>query len=466
MKLSKFVSTAIILATVGAVRAMASEEAEYKVIKAEKNFEIREYAPHILAEVVITGSLEEAGNQAFRPLFKYISGDNTASAKVAMTAPVSQQAAGEKIAMTAPVSQQAAGEKIAMTAPVSQQAAGDQWAVSFMMPAAYTLATIPRPTNPAVQLRQVPARRMAAIRYAGFWSEKRYRKHLAQLEEWLQKKSLTAAGTPVWARYNPPFTPWFMRRNEILIPLTATPFRPEFYAFQNGVAFGPPSKEAAILKELGYAGVSQVKQSGEALAALIQSYDHAGLRVLSVYLNVNDAPLTAEQLLPLANRNAMLELTVTQISPGTVAAVRQTAELAAGMNIRAALYPHSGFAVARMDQAMELIEKVDHPNLGVMFNLCHFLKSEDPATLESVLLKAGNRLFAVSTSGADTAGTEWNALIQPLNQGDFPQKRLFATLQLLNFQGPVALQCYGVKGDKKDNLEKSMTAWRAILDEL
>lgn len=451
MKLSEFVPVAIAMATLGAIRVMATEEAEYKVIKAENNFEIRDYAPHILAEILITGSLEEAGNQAFRPLFKYISGANTASAKVAMTAPVSQQAAGEKIAMTA---------------PVSQQAAGDQWAVSFMMPAAYTMESIPKPTDPALRLRQVPARRMAAVRYSGFWSEKRYRKHLSQLEEWLKKNSLSAAGDPLWARYNPPFTPWFMRRNEILIPLTEKPFRPEFFAFQNGVAFGSARQDAAILKELGYDGISQVQQSGAVLTELVRTYAESNSRVLSVYLNVNDAPLQAEQIQGLANRNAMLELTVQKMTPATVAAVRQTVELAAGMNIRVALYPHYGFAVARMDQAMELIAKVDHPNLGVMFNLCHFLKSEDPATLESVLVKAGDRLFAVSINGADPAGTEWSALIQPLNAGSFPQESLFRTLRRLNFSGPVGLQCFAVQGDKRENLANSITAWQKILESL
>ncbi|MDA3925369.1 MAG: heme-binding protein [Kiritimatiellae bacterium] len=218
MKLSRYAFNvialafiAIILGTMGAMTVMATEEAEYKVIKAEQKFEIRDYAPHILAEILISGSLKEAGNKAFRPLFKYISGDNSKA---------------EKVAMTAPVSQQAAGEKIAMTAPVSQQATGDSWAVSFMMPASYTMETIPQPENPSVKLRLVPAHRMATIRYSGFWSEKRYNQHKQKLEEWIKANQLIPAGAPVWARYNPPFTPWFLRRNEILIPIKATPLAP------------------------------------------------------------------------------------------------------------------------------------------------------------------------------------------------------------------------------------------------
>jgi len=199
-----FAASAAVLLTGGSV-VMAIEEAAYRVVEKDGACEIRDYAPHVLAETLVDGDLEQAGNAAFRPLFRYISGANRARAKVAMTAPVSQ----------APV-----GEKIAMTAPVGQERRSGRWAVSFMMPAAYTRETLPEPDDPRVVLRAVPARRMAAVRYSGTWSEKRYAQHRAALESWLAKKGLTAAGDPVWARYNPPFTPWFLRRNEILIPLT------------------------------------------------------------------------------------------------------------------------------------------------------------------------------------------------------------------------------------------------------
>jgi hypothetical protein len=121
--------------------------------------------------------------------------------------------------MTAPVSQQRDGEKIAMTAPVGQEAVGERWAVTFMMPANYTLETLPVPTDEKVRLRAIPSRRMAAVRYSGTWSRQRYERNLARLREWLKVQGLAAAGDPVWARYNPPFTPWFLRRNEILVPL-------------------------------------------------------------------------------------------------------------------------------------------------------------------------------------------------------------------------------------------------------
>ena len=108
-----------------------------------------------------------------------------------------------------------------MTAPVSLQPAGERWAVSFMMPAAYTLETLPEPEDPEISLRQVPARRMAAVQYSGFWSAKNYLRHKEELESWINAQGLTILGDAIWARYNAPFTLWFLRRNEILIPVNS-----------------------------------------------------------------------------------------------------------------------------------------------------------------------------------------------------------------------------------------------------
>ena len=204
MKRSMLIILAAAVIIIGAMDAMAIEEATYNVVKRDDKFEIRDYASHILAETIVEGDLEQAGNKAFSRLFRYISGNNRSRDKVAMTAPISQEAMGEKIKMTAPVGQQRVQEK---------------WAVSFMMPATYTLATLPVPEDTQVTLRQVPARRMAAVRYSGFWSEKNYLRYRMELESWIHERGLTIVGDPVWARYNAPFTPWFLRRNEILIPV-------------------------------------------------------------------------------------------------------------------------------------------------------------------------------------------------------------------------------------------------------
>lgn len=195
---------AALLLLILAQDAMAVEEASYVVLKSDGEFEVREYAPHVLAETLVAGDLESAGGKAFKKLFGYISGDNVSRTKVPMTAPVSQVPASEKIQMTAPVGQQRVQEK---------------WAVSFMMPKFYTLSSLPQPKDPSVVLRQVPAQKMAVVRYSGTWSEKNYSRHKSELESWVQNNGLTASGGEIWARYNAPFTPWFLRRNEILIPV-------------------------------------------------------------------------------------------------------------------------------------------------------------------------------------------------------------------------------------------------------
>jgi hypothetical protein len=185
---------------------MALEEAKYTVIMKEGNYELRQYEPHIVAETMVAGDFDKAGNEGFRRLFKYISGENQKK---------------QSIAMTTPVSQEAGSEKIAMTAPVSQERTGGQWRIAFVMPSEYTLDTLPQPVDPKVLLKQVPARRMAAITYSGSWSKARYEEHKALLEAFIQKQKLSPLGEPVLARYNSPFTLWFLRRNEVLIPVQA-----------------------------------------------------------------------------------------------------------------------------------------------------------------------------------------------------------------------------------------------------
>jgi effector-binding domain-containing protein len=189
----------------GVNSVMAIEEAKYNVLKKDDRFEIRDYEPQILAEIIVESDMEQAGNKAFNRLFRYISGESRLR---------------DKIKMTAPVSQEPRGEKIKMTAPVSLKPVQGKWAVSFMMPSSYTLETLPVPEDHGIILRQVPARRMAAVRYSGFWSEKNYLRYKNELEAWIHKEGLTILGEPIWARYNPPYTLWFLRRNEILIPVS------------------------------------------------------------------------------------------------------------------------------------------------------------------------------------------------------------------------------------------------------
>jgi hypothetical protein len=189
---------------VGGCGTVGIEKSKYSVLEKQRRFELRLYEPCIVAETVVESAFADAGNIAFRRLYNYISGENRAR---------------ESIAMTAPVGQEARSEKIAMTAPVGQQKAGDKWVVSFLMPSMYTMQTLPEPLDPAVTLREIPARKMASVRYSGTWSQKRYEEQRGRLEEFIESRKWKIMGEPVFARYDPPFQLPFLRRNEVLIPV-------------------------------------------------------------------------------------------------------------------------------------------------------------------------------------------------------------------------------------------------------
>jgi hypothetical protein len=180
-----------------------TEEQKYIVERKFPKFEVRRYEACVFADVTITGNFESAGNKGFGPLIGYISGNNKPNSKIEMTAPVVQE----------PVS------KIAMTSPVVQQSSGQENIVSFVMPAGMTLDALPIPSSPKISLREVPEQFMAVSRFSGRWTHAAYIKHASELESDLKEAGLTPNGSPRFARFDPPWTPWFMRRNEIQIPI-------------------------------------------------------------------------------------------------------------------------------------------------------------------------------------------------------------------------------------------------------
>lgn len=182
----------------------AIEEPAFAVSKRIGAVEVREYAPYVVAEVVLTGSAQDTGNRGFRILANYIFGKNKGE---------------QRLAMTAPVTQAPAPTKLAMTTPVTQQTARDGYLVQFVLPRDVPLARAPAPLDPRIALREEPPKRVAVIRYSGRWSDDNYNTHLAELETALRSAGMKWAGAPVYSRYNPPITPWFLRRNEIWLQL-------------------------------------------------------------------------------------------------------------------------------------------------------------------------------------------------------------------------------------------------------
>ena len=191
--------------------AMATEEPEYTILNKAENFELRRYDSQIVAQTWVTGDQKDAGNKGFKILADYIFGNNTApngdSSKISMTAPVKMQP------------QTGASEKIAMTAPVAMQEQDGKWRVRFVMPSKYTMQTLPKPNNSAVSIIEVPAKTYGVIKFSGLTGEEKVVNKTAQLQDWMQ--NLNIVGMPEMARYNPPWTLPFMRRNEIMIEYQA-----------------------------------------------------------------------------------------------------------------------------------------------------------------------------------------------------------------------------------------------------
>lgn len=181
------------------------EQAKYEVVESQSDIQIRDYAPMIVAETEIPGARKEAISQGFRVIADYIFGNNTRKQNVAMTEPVNQQPE----------------EKIAMTAPVTQQGASGRWTVRFVMPASYTMDTLPSPNNAAVKLEEIPGKRFAVIRFSGTAGEASLEDHTDELNAFIMGKKLNALSPPTYAFFNPPWTLPFLRRNEVMIEVTA-----------------------------------------------------------------------------------------------------------------------------------------------------------------------------------------------------------------------------------------------------
>lgn len=179
------------------------EQSKYDVVKSFENIEIREYAPMIVAEVNVSGTREQSINEGFRMIADYIFGNNESAEKVAMTAPVLQQTS----------------QKIEMTAPVLQQSTGDSWSVRFVMPAKYTLETLPKPKNPKVLIHQLSGKKFAAIRFSGSPDEKDLENYTATLQEFMKLNNITGISSPTYAFFNPPWTLPILRRNEVMIEI-------------------------------------------------------------------------------------------------------------------------------------------------------------------------------------------------------------------------------------------------------
>lgn len=180
----------------------AVDEPPHQVVLSDGKLELRQYQPKLVAEVTVNGNMRSAGSRGFKSLAGYIFGDNQSAGKIQMTAPVSRSKS----------------TKIAMTAPVSRIENDDTtWTIAFVMPKKWTLETLPKPNNPDVTIREVPSELVAAIRFSGRGSEASHKEKQGKLEKWISEQGYVATGPPSYAGYDAPWTPWPLRRNEVMI---------------------------------------------------------------------------------------------------------------------------------------------------------------------------------------------------------------------------------------------------------
>ena len=247
-----------------------------------------------------------------------------------------------------------------------------------------------------------------------------------------------------------------------------------FFAFDNGVGRGEltPGEQAAVLEELGYAGIGYTGVGN--LPEVLDALDEKGLKLFSVYVGAKlepDGPTyganLAEGIKALKGRDTVIWLYLTGHPPDAeeqaVRVTTEIAEMAEQSGLRVALYPHVGFYVDGVDDALRIVNKVDRKNVGVSFNLCHWLKLEGDANMESLIAEAMPKLFLVSINGADRGDTRamgWDRLIRTLDRGNFDTYGFVDALKRHGYDGPIGLQCYAIKGDMRENLERSMGAWR------
>jgi sugar phosphate isomerase/epimerase len=205
---------------------------------------------------------------------------------------------------------------------------------------------------------------------------------------------------------------------------------------------------------------------------LVAAHRTRGLKVLGIYTGMNLAdpnpgydPGLPEAIRQLRGTGALITFTVNgkaeQGDEKAVQIIREVSDMAAASGLKVALYPHYGFHVATIEDALRIRQRAARSNLGIIFNLCHWLRSGDAANLDLRLKQAMPHLMMVSINGADHEG-DWARLIQPLDRGEFDVRSFLRRLAAAGYQGPIGLQCYNVPGERRDLLQRSMKAWRSF----
>jgi sugar phosphate isomerase/epimerase len=247
------------------------------------------------------------------------------------------------------------------------------------------------------------------------------------------------------------------------------PFEPGFYAFQNGMKFKSVEEGVKLIKDLGYQGVGSAYPKD--LAILKAACEMEGLKIFSVYLggkvnaeNFSYEKEVGEAIELLKGTDALVEINVQRGNDPNdaqaIAMVKEIGDKAKAAGLKVVIYPHDKFHIERVDHAVKIAKATGCDNVGVAFNLCHFLKVQPKDDLAATLTAVKPLLWSVSISGADSDGKDWNTLIRPLDEGTFDTSVVLKHLRDMGYKGAIGLQCYNIRIDPKENLTRSILAWK------
>ena len=235
-------------------------------------------------------------------------------------------------------------------------------------------------------------------------------------------------------------------------------------------------QQAEMLRELGFAGAGYPLWLGDDLDRNLQTLDAAGVKVFLLYTTVSINPQQSpfdprlpDAIRKLKGRPVTVSVLLRGFPPGdpqgeatAVKVLRQLGDVAAEAGLRISIYHHVNDWTESLLYALKIVRQVDHPQVGVNFNLCHWLKVDGDKDYRVVLRDNADKIFAVTINGAQLGSSDWtDGLIQPLDRGDFDNRQLLVTLREIGYRGPVGLMCYGIQGDASEHLQRSLKVWRS-----
>jgi sugar phosphate isomerase/epimerase len=266
------------------------------------------------------------------------------------------------------------------------------------------------------------------------------------------------------------------RAADTAAPARQPAWKPAFYGFcidTHDAKKRTIPEQAQMLRDLGFDGVGYPLWLDDNLDKNLKVIEAAGLKVFQLHtsVNVNSEkppydPRLPDQIRKLKGRPVTVGVLLRGFPPGdprgeepAVKILRQLGDVAAEAGVRISIYHHVSDWTESLIHTLQVVKKTNHPAVGANFNLCHWLKVDGARDYRPLLRENASKIFAVTICGAQVGSNAWaNGLIQSLDRGNFDNRALLASLREAGYRGPIGLMCYGIPGDAREHLERSMKA--------